>query len=313
MFRFTLCLLMLVGVVSCGGKRQKGAQTIAGGADSLTKPVFHPTVPPASIPQEQMGLYMQEHFWDTFDFADTTFFRRADTTEMLNTYATYVQHFVSPFDNTPIAALMQRASVTKPTLQYFSMMGERVLHSVDSPLFNEELYIPVLEAQVNSPLYDEYEKMAPQYDLDLALQNRVGHKANDFTYTLASGAKGTLYGVKADYTMIFINNPGCPMCKQITEALKASDLITRMVAEGRLKIVALYPDSDLGEWRKYRGEFPSTWINGYDAGTVISSERLYDLRAIPSIHLLDKDKMVLAKDAYDVGLVEHILRQQGEQ
>ena len=45
----------------------------------------------------------------------------------------------------------------------------------------------------------------------MAMQNRIGERANDFRYTLASGATGTLYGVKAEYVLLFINNPGCPM------------------------------------------------------------------------------------------------------
>lgn len=35
----------------------------------------------------------------------------------------------------------------------------------------------------------------------------------------------------------------------------------------------------------------------YDDGQVITKERLYDLRAIPTFYLLDREKRVLLKDA----------------
>ena len=81
----------------------------------------------------------------------------------------------------------------------------------------------------------------------MAMQNRIGERANDFRYTLASGATGTLYGVKAEYVLLFINNPGCPMCKQLREQIGGSPMLSEMIERGRLKVVALYPDEDLAE------------------------------------------------------------------
>ena len=42
---------------------------------------------------------------------------------------------------------------------------------------------------------------------------------------------------------------------------------------------------------------PKEWINGYDKKLVIKEKNLYDLKAIPTLYLLDKDKKVLLKDA----------------
>ena len=41
-----------------------------------------------------------------------------------------------------------------------------------------------------SPYYDEYERIGPSYDLNMAMQNRIGERANDFRYTLASAPPG---------------------------------------------------------------------------------------------------------------------------
>ena len=45
------------------------------------------------------------------------------------------------------------------------------------------------------------------------------------------------------------------------------------------------------------------WIDAYDAEQTILNQNLYDLKAIPTLYLLDKDKKVLLKDA-SVGQIE---------
>ena len=196
-------------------------------------------------------------------------------------------------------------------LEYFAMLAERVLADPNSPLRNDELRIPVLETLVASPFLDEYEKIAPAYDLHLAGQNRIGRRANDFRYTLASGASGRLYWLDAEYVLLFINNPGCPMCKQIREAICDSPMLTEMIERGRLKVLAVYPDEDLTEWEAYRSRIPDTWINAYDRGCAIRERELYDLKAIPALYLLDRDKRVLVKDSTDVPQIEEAIDRAG--
>ena len=271
---------------------------------------FNYVYPPLHIAQEKKAEYMLNHYWDNFDFADTLYTTKADTVEMLKAYATFVSKFVGPTNQEPIRKLMERASVSKKMFDYFAMLAEKILHDPNSPLRSDELYIAVLEAQIASPHYDKYEKMAPEYDLRIVSQNRIGHKANDFDYTTKSGATKSLYALKKDFVIVYINNPGCAMCRDITEALKRSQIISDLQRNGRLKILAIYPDENLDEWHKHYADIPSSWINGYDKWRRIERENLYNTNAIPALYLLDKNKMVLVKDSTNVAEVEYVLSQQ---
>ena len=84
-------------------------------------------------------------------------------------------------------------------------------------------------------------------------------------------------------------------------------MLNEYLENGRLSIVAIYPDADIEAWRNYQSSMPVAWISGYDAGQIISRDRLYDLKAIPSLYLLDSDKRVLVKDGSDVALIEHVI------
>lgn len=304
MYRTLVLILAAVGLAACGGRapRRPAATT------AETPAVFLPAIAPAALAPEERVEWLRWHYWDNFDFADTTFLARADTLQLFEAYARYVQLlFSAPTDGAPMDSLMRRAAVSRPMLDYFAMLADRVLGDPNSPLRNDEFYIPVLRAQLSSPWYDEYERLAPEYRLSLASQNRIGQPANDFRYTLASGATGTLYGLRAEYVLLFINNPGCPMCREIREAISASPMLTELIEHGRLRVLALYPDENLDEWRAYREQIPASWINAYDDGCVLREKGLYDLSAIPSLYLLDAQKRVLVKDATDVALVEEVI------
>lgn len=181
------------------------------------------------------------------------------------------------------------------------------LSDPNSQIRNDELYIPLLEAVIASPFYDSTEKIRPQFQLDMAMKNRVGYPATDFTYTLANGMKGRLYDVAAPYTLVYINNPDCHACKEMLEWMTASTVIANQLKSGKLKLVAIYPDEDVAIWRDHLKDVPGEWINGYDADLAIRREELYDLRAIPSLYLLDRDKKVLLKDCTSVDMVEAYL------
>mgnify|MGYP002559193529 CR=1 FL=1 len=99
--------------------------------------------------------------------------------------------------------------------------------------------------------------------------------------------------------------------KQLREQISGSPMLSEMIERGRLKILALYPDEDLTEWRNYRDHIPATWINAYDAGCLVRENGTYDLTAIPSLYLLDSDKRVLVKDCTDVPYIEEVIDRRG--
>lgn len=303
-----------LGAVSCGGGAKKSAsetqernheQPAAAGQRVMPRVVV-----PAneSITIAKYRAYLSDHYWDNFDFGAGEKVAAYDTVDMCRAFAEYVSTCVDAENaDTLMTRLMQRASASRPVLDYFAMLAERVLHDPNSTARNDEYYIPVLRVLVSSPLYDQYDRIAPEYDLSMALQNRPGHKANDFLYTVGSGRSARMYDIEADYLLLFINNPGCPMCREITDAITSSPMLNELTERGTLRVLAIYPDNDLDAWRDYAANIPSAWINAYDKGEVISAERLYDLKAIPALYLLDSEKRVMVKDGVSVEEVEYAI------
>ena len=308
MRRLSILFCVLLVAVSCGRRRS----TPVSETPAAQPRVFLPAIAPSRLAPGEQREWLRWHYWDRFDFSDTLFIAGVDTLHMLEAFARYVALISDrPTDGAAMDSLMRRASASRPMLDYFSMLAGEVLHDPNSPLRNDEFYIPVLEARLRAPWYDEYERIAPQYDLHMASQNRIGHPANDFRYTLSSGRSGTLYGLQAEYVLIFINNPGCAMCRDIREAITSSPMLSEMIERGRLQVLAIYPDEDLTEWKAYQEQIPASWINAYDRGCVIREKSLYDLHAIPALYLLDRGKRVLVKDSTDVAQIEEVIDRRG--
>lgn len=205
--------------------------------------------------------------------------------------------------------MYKNAEKQKPFFSYFTTLADKYLYDPNSPMRNEELYITVLDAMLESDVLDETEKILPNERRKLAERNRPGRLAEDFTYTLSSGKNGTLHDLKAQYTLLFINNPGCHACEKSLTELKQAPAINRELEAERLKILAIYPDEELQEWKRHLSDFPKEWINGYDKGLVIKEKNLYDLKAIPTLYLLDQKKIVILKDA-PIREIEEYLKQQ---
>jgi hypothetical protein len=251
---------------------------------------------------------MAEHYWDLFDFADTTYIDTLQSIEIAFGQYTKLLSMVAPeLACKSMKGTMTKAQKSKPMFDEFAAHAEKYLYDPNSPVKNEEAYIGALEVMATTSLYDEWEKIRPQSQLTLALKNRLGTRATDFGYVTKTGSRGTLYSIRAPYTLLFINNPGCPACKDVREQISASQMLTELINQGVIKVLALYPDEDLKEWYDYQPNMPDNWINSYDKSMKMKNDELYDLRAIPTLYLLDQDKVVLLKDCMSIPTIEQVI------
>lgn len=139
--------------------------------------------------------------------------------------------------------------------------------------------------------------MQAQHDLKLIDLNRKGSIASDFTYTLHSGRQGRMHSICSPYTLLWFYDPDCEGCAAMLEAMKRSDILNHPKVLEHVTVLAVYPDEDIELWRSHRHRIPAAWTNAYDKKLVILTEELYDLKGMPTLYLLDRNKRVLLKDA----------------
>ena len=84
-------------------------------------------------------------------------------------------------------------------------------------------------------------------------------------------------------------------------------MIIQLKQEKKLLVLSINPDEELHDCRKHLNEFPKEWINGYDKKFTIKEKQLYDLKAIPTLYVLNKEKAVLLKDATTQAIEEYLM------
>ena len=303
---FSLCLCSCKEKQSQSPAKQvseKASQQIQGGFPL-------PDVPAMLTTPEQRSEFLANHFWDRYVFDDSLSKNQSPqiTEQAWVDYLNLLNGVPLTVAQSALKKLMLKiAAHDKGVLTCFTNLADKYLYDPNAPTRNEELYIPILEAIYETSVLTKTDKIRPQGRLELARKNRPGAKAIDFTYYTAGERSGSLYGVKAEYTLLFINNPGCHACNEYIAAIKNSAVINTLLTTGCLKILSVYPDEELDEWKRHSSDFPSEWINGYDKNATIKTRGTYDLKAIPTLYLLNKDKVVLLKDAPLVS-IENYLR-----
>lgn len=135
---------------------------------------------------------------------------------------------------------------------------------------------------------------------ELKAEDRLGDTttvAGDFAFVEASGATQTLHAITAPRVLVYFYDPTCEDCKALMERLAVSEPINRQIDEGRLQVLAIYPDNDSAQWSAYTAHIPRHWINGYDRDLTVIPAGNFLFHSLPALYLLDAEKRFLLQDA----------------
>lgn len=306
--------VLAILAMGCGTRKAEQFQAL----------LFPDVMPPEMLetPQDR-AEYMAEHWWDKF--ADDSRAYPCDSTLVSGVSRDVVEQKFANWVNVlsmvdyPHAAKSvrrlydkalkcERKDTASNVFDTFRSLVEKYLYDPNSPMRNEDLYGPYADCLSRCEFIDEGNRKAYAYDAGMCALNRVGTKAADFRFEDKNGKVRRLYDIKADFIVLFFSNPGCVACKEIINALKGTPQIDSMISAGRIAVLNIYIDEDLEAWRSYMPIYPETWYNGFDPDFVIRGDVLYNVRAIPSLYLLDKDKNVMMKDAVTERVIDFLNR-----
>lgn len=235
------------------------------------------------------------HFWDNFNFNNPQLATSSDYGEQ------HFANFINLFPQSKkvniskgINSLLEKSAKHKSVLLYFEELFNKYLYDVNSPFYNEDYYIITLEQFINSDYIIQSNKIIYRIKLEIANKNRQGDLATNFTFYF-NRKTYSLYDVYDDYVILFFYVPGCKACEHNIRMLKSNSEFKKYLSN-KTTILALYTDGNKEIWENYAHNIPSNWINGIDLKQEILKKGLYDLKASPTIYLLDKHKRVLLKD-----------------
>jgi thiol-disulfide isomerase/thioredoxin len=237
------------------------------------------------------------HYWDNFDFRDTVALQHPEIGEQaVVDFIAGLHRFPDTVSARAVKHMLSKAKPYPTSFNYFTMQYAHYLYDPNSPMRNDAYYQPVLEFLLDSCALDKADECRYSSLLKLVKMNSAGNAAPDFDFQLPGGNRGSLYGINAPFTLLFFYEPGCPHCEAAIDDLQTTPALQQVVATGKLTVLAIYAMGDRKIWKAYQSRIPVGWTNGLDRNKQVLTKGLYEIRASPTLYLLDNDKVVLLKD-----------------
>lgn len=269
------------------------------------------TIPGMITDQNEAVEYLSLHYWDGITETERTYpsdslivsgVRMSDVEQKFADWTSVLSMATPQVVEKSVARLYDRAlacerkNPSSNVFETFCDLTYKYLYDPNSPMRNEDIYYHFVKGLasyegISQEMRDKY-----AYDAKMCSLNKVGTVAADFRFADKNGKIRTLHSIEAPVILLFFSNPGCTMCYDIIQTLSGSEAISERIAAGQLAVLNIYIDEDLEGWRSYMPIYPENWYNGFDPDLVIRTENLYNVRAIPSLYLLDENKKVLFKD-----------------
>ena len=304
--RIVLSLLCGLVLLSACGPRKKTVQA------PLNRAFPAAEVPSMITEPEQRAAWLAHHYWDRFTTPEQLYLCDSlhvngvladDLEKQVGIFVTLLEEIQLPDRGARAMenlyermAAFQQAHPEGNLFQKLTEQVSRYVYDPNSPVRDEELYLALATRLASSELVEPLQRQRYAWEAEKCALNRPGTPAADFTFMDMEGRRRTLYGIRSELTLLIFGNPDCHACKELAQDLDSYAELTELMENGTLSVVDIYIDEDIDAWKAHRAEYPAKWINGYDPAFIIRTDLLYNVRALPSLYLLDAQKTVLLKD-----------------
>ncbi|MBQ7741770.1 MAG: DUF5106 domain-containing protein [Bacteroidaceae bacterium] len=245
-----------------------------------------PTVPDSITELEQRADYMVGHYWEAYNFKDTTLLSIPQYAEQaLSNFIALLSYASPQGKQQAIDKWIALAATNDTSYSFFTKEAERYLYHPDSPIRNEDLLLQVLNSMLSLPTGSEYEQTHAQYLRQLISRNQPGTPAENFAFELPDGQRDSLYTFAPGKPLLLLfYDPECESCQHTITQLHNSTAITQALANNQLALLTIIPD------------------NAPD----INANALYDLKTLPTLYLLSPSRQVILKDTNPDALNDYL-------
>lgn len=281
----------------------------------------YPAIPKEIKDADKRLSFLIEHYWDRFDFADTSLLKRNIAEQGLANFLDILKGADSTTANDGVKIFVNRfvCSDTASTdvqlvKEYFVGKLEQYLYDYRSPMRNDALYISFLRAISGSPLTGVFEREHYRYIISNLQKNLVGETATDFAFADRSGRIRRLSSFKGKDIVLFFYDPDCHSCHSEIEQM----ITGKSLLNSNIVVLAIYPGAETDRWER-GGIFSGKniqkslnskgdgieFVDGCSIGGEILTKDIYFIRELPSVYIIDKDGRVVLKECSAADVVSY--------
>ncbi len=120
--------------------------------------------------------------------------------------------------------------------------------------------------------------------------------AVDFKLRDYNGHDFHITKVKADYTLVFLYNSDCDVCKKGAAQIERSEVVNSLLADKRIAVVSVAMFEEADDWKRKAATFPSSWKHCSDAYDELLEGDVLDFETVPSYFVLNSKHEVVKSD-----------------
>ncbi len=298
-------ILLIVFVLSCSVNFVGNVNDTYSTLTHLTehnKGIFPlPDIPSVIATQDELYSYLLKHYWDEFNFSDSLLLNNKNIIgEGIVGYITLIYSSDSLCNevNESMKSFCRKLSINDSSRNIFLELMEMYLYNPNSPYYNETIFSSFLKEFIAVNKNDKEIIIRPQFLQKLINRNMPETNASPFNYYLADGTKTSLFKtpINGKYLILLFYDPECINCQTVLSSMKSNFTLSKAIDEKKISVLAIYTEGNKGIWEGSIKDMPQNWILGTD-NNFIKDNAIYDLKAMPSIYLLDHNKKVILKDS----------------
>ncbi len=251
--------------------------------------------------------YLKKHYLDNIPFADNRILRTKLIYEKLEFY---FNRLISQDPDSLKAAVdfvTTLANVKDEPYQfvlnflYFNYRNPKNPGQECAFVYLADKYLLIKKAKWADTIFLKLLKLK----VDAFRPSLPGNIAPDLELQTMDEKTINIHSINSDFLCLYFWSPDCDICKEGIQ--KLYETYNKLKSIG-LQVVAIYIHADKTIWMNYLSEKKYNWINAYDPLLKSNFTKLYDIRTVPSLYLLDKNKKIIAKKI-NVSQIEKYINQ----
>ncbi|GAB1252071.1 DUF5106 domain-containing protein [Porphyromonas miyakawae] len=291
------CVVLCLVGLSCKGRSVSAQRPLA--VDTLYR-AYVPPLPPRTLADaEARALWYVKHYWDDCNFYDSQALLAHKELLRKNVEDLVFAAIQLPVDSVAESLVKPLKASDGDLLIFFAdAMGELLYAEGRAPKRYEPYYLPILKELSVSAKVDLARSERAKFLYKMLSRNSLGSHAEGFLSVDTLGQMRSLKSFEGKPALMIFFAPGCEHCRKMTKKIERSRIIRQLVTSGELALLYVYPFPYEDIFLSGVEELPSfTTYYGYNKDGRILRENLYNIEETPVLYMLNKEGVVLLKNA----------------
>jgi len=254
-------------------------------------------------------IHYRTHFWDGVDFTDE---RLLHTPVIVNKLRRYIKELTPQKPDSIIVVADGLIDRVLPNREYFKLfanwIGLQYENTKTTVMDGEAVYVHIIQKYMTPKLafwstpkeIDELQKHVGEMEASL-----MGRKGPDVRAQNAAGEFKSIYDMTAPLIVVFMYSPDCEHCQK--DSPKIEEIYEKWKSLG-VDFYGIAVNTTDKEWRDFLKKNNFTFTNVFDpTNRAIYGKYFVDIT--PELYVLNKDRIIVAKNLHAEQLEEVFARE----